>query len=88
MVNCSKKFSDIAFQHETGLGIIFASFPYELPQSRNSFMRSLANATGKRIRNESRLKNRIENCKNGVMQYSVSNLRLVNVSLFGVADMK
>lgn len=49
-------------------------------------MGSFVVTTGKRIRDEGSVKERIKNSVNGMMEQSVSDWRLVDVSGFGVVD--
>lgn len=86
MVYVIKKLSDVAFEYPAGFGVVLADFVGEWAKSIQSIMGSFVVAAGKRIRNESSVKERIQYSVNGVMKQSVSDRCFVDVPWFGVVD--
>jgi len=68
--------------------IILAGFSQHSRQPTNSFVRAFILATGIRVINKHRLKDRAERGKQRVMNNSISDQRLVNVSLFWILNPK
>ena len=88
MINAVKKLLDVAFQNEAGLSAIAAHSPRHLSERSHALMVAEADPTGKRGRNESFFKNRIQYGENRMVQYAVPNGCLMNVPLLRVADIK
>jgi len=88
MVNCPKKFLNVAFKSETRLMNVVADCLRYAAQNIYSFMRSFADTTRQRMCDKCRLKNRIQHAENCVMEHSISDYSFVNVPLFGVLNIK
>ncbi len=88
MVNRIKKLSNVAFQSKTCFRIVSAHLTQHGSQSLHSFVVSFTDATGKRIVNIGRFKNWIQNLKNSMVNYSVSNSGFVNVPQFWIMDVE
>ena len=84
MINRVKKLSHIALQYPARLRSILTLGPQHIAYAFDAFVRALANAAGERGRNKGRLKNRIDNPKNRVVQSSVSHGRLVYPAAFRI----
>ncbi len=88
VINARKKFLNITLQDKTRISVISANlFRYSL-QNLHAFMCTESYPARKRSRDESRLKNRVHDRKNRVVQNPVPHRRFVNMTLFGVADIK
>ena len=68
MVYIFKEFPDITLQYPTSLRVILAYLQKERPESPYRFMPRLIYPAGERIRDESSIKERIENSIDGVME--------------------
>ena len=88
MVNRIKKLFYIAFQYKARLGVVFTGLADHCFKSKHAFMIPFVCPTRKRILNECRLKNRIQNFENRMMKYPVPNRSFVYVAHLGIANIK
>lgn len=88
VVDTLEKAPDIALEHEAFSRIVSAYLAYHLLHRRNAFVCAFPYSAGKGMTDESRLEKRIDDAKYGVMHNSVSDTRLVDVSLFRVLDIE
>ena len=88
VINRIEELSYVALQDKAGTRIVTAHRPQYIFQRLDTLMRSLANTTRKRCRNERRLEDRIQNAKNRVMQNAITDRRFVNLPQFRVGYAK
>jgi hypothetical protein len=88
MINGVKKLSHVAFKDPAFTRPVLALGPKHISYAFDAFMRALADAAGKRSRDECLLKNRIDYSKNRVMQNTVSHYRLVYSATLGIVNPK
>ncbi len=88
MINSIKKFLNIAFKRKTWPRKIFALGANHSFYRQNAPMDAFVDTTGKRGRDKSFIKDRIQNSKNSVMQNAVANRCFMNVPHFRVANIK
>jgi len=88
MINAIKELLYITFQHIAGSGVILRYFPHHLIKCHNSPMRSVPNATGKRVWNERRLKDRVQNFKDCMMKNAISHSCFMNMPYLRITNVK
>ena len=88
MVYAVKKFSYVALEHKT----IACSVPCDHTcspfQNINTLVCAESNATRERCGDKSFLKNRIDDREDSVVQNPISDIRFMNMTLLGIADIK
>lgn len=88
VIDAIKKLSYITFKRVRGPNVVSRYFPKHFIQDLNTLMSSFSNTAGKGVGYKSWFKNRIENFKDCVVQYSISNRSLVDVSKLWVVNVK
>ena len=88
MVNAIKKLSYVALERISCPGIIFRSSSEHCIQNTNALMCSFSNTTGKGMGYKSWFKNWVKDFENCMVQYSVPNRCLVNMSKLWVVNVK
>ncbi len=89
VINTIEELSHITFQRISSLGEVFRITTKQFFQNLNTFVSAFTNATGEGMRYKGRFKNWIEDLKNCVVKYSISNssfmympkLRIVNIKV-------
>lgn len=78
MIDGIEKLPNVALQRITASSVIAADSPEHLCHFLHAFVRTLADAAGKRFGNERRLEDRIQNAENRMMEHAITNDRFVN----------
>ena len=84
MINGIEKLPHVALERETRPRVVPALPPDHILGGQHAPMRSLADATRKRIGNKTLLKNGINDGENGVMQNPVAHRSFVDMPLLGI----
>ena len=88
MVNAVEKFLHVAFQNEAIACPILPDSTGHALKSIYPFMGAKSNTARKRCRNKGFFKDRIDYRKNGVVENPISDIRFMDMALFGIADIK
>lgn len=88
MIDSRKELSDVALQNPDSLCVVFAFFASERIKTIHRLVRSLVDAAGIRVGNESFIEKRIELAIDSVVEQTVAHRRLVDVARLRVANIE
>ena len=85
MIDAVEKFLNVAFEDKTGTGIVGTDFSNSVPKIQHSLVSAFADSAGERGGNEGWLKYGIQYFKHRVMEDSVTDGCLVDMTSFRIA---
>ena len=86
VVNAVKELPYITLKRVAWLRAVLAHGAKHISEYLDAFMSSLADAARKGVRDVGRFENRVQGGKHGMVQHSVTNARLINMSKLWVLD--